>query len=60
MQGLLTGLAMWLRREVLPSIATRWSLFGEHSPTHEEKQAMNRSGSIRFITVRNQSAQGRP
>ena len=50
----------WLRREVLPSIATRPGLSGQHSATHDEKQAANRSGSIRFMTVRNQSAQGMP
>jgi hypothetical protein len=51
---------LWLRRKVLPSIATQWSLPGQHSATHDEKQTMNRSGSIRFITVRSQSAQGMP
>src|SRR6266852_3931689 len=53
-------LRLWLRREVLPSIATRWSLSGQHSATQEEKQAWNRSGLMRFITVRSQSAQGMP
>src|ERR1700719_3102229 len=42
----------WLRREVLPSMATRSGLSGQHSATHDEKQAANSSGSIRFITVR--------
>src|SRR6266849_7614758 len=32
-------LRLWLRREVLPSIATRSSLSGQHSATHDEKQA---------------------
>src|ERR1700720_1593697 len=33
-------LRLWLRREVLPSIATRSSLSGQHCATHDEKQAM--------------------
>ena len=53
-------LRSWLRREVLPSMATRSGRPGQHSATQEEKQAANRSGSIRFITVRSQSAHGMP
>ena len=40
-------LRSWLRREVLPSMATSSGLLGQHSATHDEKQAANRSGSIR-------------
>jgi hypothetical protein len=53
-------LRLWLRREVLPSIATRSSFSGQHSATHDEKQAMNRSGLMRFITERSQSVHGMP
>jgi hypothetical protein len=35
-------------------------LSGQHSATHEEKQAANRSGSILFITVRSGSGRRRP
>jgi hypothetical protein len=41
-------------------MATSSTLSGQHSATHEEKQAANSCGSIRFITVRSQSAHGMP
>jgi hypothetical protein len=51
---------LWLRREVLPSIATRPSLSGQQAATQDEKQALNRSGSSRFITERNPPTQAIP
>jgi hypothetical protein len=45
-------LRLWLRREVLPSIATRPSLSGQHCATHDVKQSLNRFGSMRFMTQR--------
>jgi hypothetical protein len=53
-------LRSWLRREVLPSMATRSGRSGQQAATHDEKQAANRSGSTRFMTVRSQSAHGIP
>jgi hypothetical protein len=60
MQGFLTSLSIRLRREVLPSKETRSCLSGQHSATHAEKQTENSSGSILFMTERNQSAHGLP
>jgi hypothetical protein len=60
MQALWPVLRLWLRREVLPSIATRSSWPGQHASTHDEKQARNKSGLMRFITQRSQSANGMP
>src|ERR1700735_4974941 len=42
-------LRLWLGREVLPSIAARSSLSGQHSSTHDVKQAMNRFESTRLL-----------
>ena len=54
-------LRSWLRREVLPSIATRATpASGRCSFAQAVKQAVNRSGSTRFITTRSQSSQGMP
>src|SRR5215210_6543001 len=50
----------WLRREVLPSMATSLGASGQVSCTHLMKQVENTSGSTRFISVRSQSAQGTP
>src|SRR4051812_18388397 len=50
----------WLRREVLPSMATSWGASGQVSRTQLMKQVENTSGSTRFISVRSQSAQGMP
>jgi hypothetical protein len=41
---------LWLRREVLPSIATKPGWSGQHSATHDVKQSLNSSGSMRFMT----------
>ena len=60
MQGLLARLSIVAAARGLPSIATRSSLSGQHCATQDEKQAMNRSGLMRFITVRSQSAHGMP
>jgi hypothetical protein len=57
MQRLVAGAAVVVRREVLPSIATRPSLSGQHAATEEVKQSMNRPGSMLFMTQRSQSAQ---
>ncbi len=48
------------RPQVLPSRARRAGASGRSSRAQLMKQAENRSGSIRFIRVRSQSAQGRP
>jgi hypothetical protein len=44
----------------LPSIATRPNRSGQQAATHDEKQAWNNSGSIRFMIARSQSAHGMP
>jgi len=54
------ALRSWLRRDVLPSMATRSACCGQHSATQARKQAENRSGSTRFNSVRSQSTQGMP
>jgi hypothetical protein len=51
---------LWVRRDVLPSIATRSSLSSQHAATHDEKHSVNSLGSMRFMTQRSQSAQGMP
>src|SRR2546425_8335293 len=43
---------LWLRREVLPSIATRSSLSGQHSATQEEKQALEQ---VRVDAIHNRA-----
>jgi hypothetical protein len=48
MQDLLADLA--IVAACLPSMATKAGLSGQHSASHDEKQALNSSGSIRFIT----------
>lgn len=55
-----SDLRSWLRREVLPSMATRSACCGQHWATQEQKQAENKSGSTRFNSVRSQSTQGMP
>jgi hypothetical protein len=60
MQGLLPALTVVAAPRGLAVEATRSGGPGQHSATHDEKQAANRSGSTRFMTVRSQSAQGMP
>ena len=50
----------WLRREVLPSIATRSAFSGQLSQTQPAKAAANRPGLIRFIRMVSQRSPGTP
>ena len=54
------GFLLWLRREVLPSIATNSGRPGQQLATQARKAPEKTAGSIRFISERSQSAQGMP
>ncbi|ESY46353.1 hypothetical protein X744_29765 [Mesorhizobium sp. LNJC372A00] len=58
--GVLSALLSWLRREVLPSMATKSGLSGQVSRTQALKAAENRDGLMRFIRMVNQRPPGRP
>ena len=58
--GALPGARSWLRREVLPSMATRSGLSGQVSRTQAVKAAENRPGSMRFIRMVSQRPPGTP
>jgi site-specific DNA recombinase len=51
---------LWLRRDVLSSIATSSGRSGQTSRTHPVKHAENSAGSIRFINSVSQRAPGTP
>ncbi len=50
----------WLRREVLPSMATRDAFSGQLSRTQAAKAAEKRPGSMRFIRMVSQRSPGTP
>src|SRR5690349_19097283 len=60
MQSLTPGFAVIAAPGGLASRAIRSGTSGHHSRTQLRKQAENRSGSMRFMSVRSQSAQGSP
>jgi hypothetical protein len=53
-------LLSWLRREVLPSMATKPGLSGQVSRTQAVKASANSSGSMRFIRMVSQRPPGTP
>jgi hypothetical protein len=50
----------WLRREVLPSMATNSGRSGQQARTQSLKQAENSAGLIRFIRIVSQRPVGTP
>ena len=58
--GAVPALRSWLRREVLPSMATRSAFSGQLSRTQAVKAAANSPGSMRFIRMVSQRSPGTP
>ena len=58
--GAAPWLRSWLRREVLPSIATRPAFSGQLSRTQAAKAAAKSAGLIRFIRMVSQRSPGTP